>query len=181
MTSATSRADVEDALYVAGIRDPRHVTRLMLVIDRFAVDQAHHYLHDAPEDPGIPVDPYYLLPGEYDLKAGVTMCRECAQVKPWVKNFHVDRAHPTGRLTICRACIRDNPAKNDERYVPSKRYRQRKELEKGYLCRRCGGRKELDQFPRAKQLRPAIVAWCLECQPGAEQEKTDSPAILLYD
>lgn len=145
MTSRTSREDIENELWKAGIRSPAIMRKLLRSVDAYVY---------AKNSPVITSDLPELDPGEWDLAQEVTACISCGQVKDWNPYFHVDRSHPSGHRITCKICsARNNPG------IPGG--------SSGWVCPKCRERKNPDMFGREKRESPRKPLPCLSC----EQEK----------
>lgn len=155
MTSIVSRDDVEAELWRAGIRDWVQVSRIMKIVDTYALTHARDYKR--PED--LPAEPWaHLAPGNWDAEARLTRCLGCSAVKSWDGNFTKDVGHITRHRIICKVCegkavVSDKPGKL-------------------YLCRKCEKRKELAEFPAKKRLNPSVGCFCSSCEDEVAASKT---------
>lgn len=149
MTSAVTRDEVEYELWKGGIRSPSVVSKIMRVIDIYAISAARKYTAAAPPEP--PFEPYwYLKPGQGDPSEGVIRCDGACGRPKRADMFHVDKDGPLGRKTTCKSCLRKARESSTQEA-------------KGWKCPDCGKRKVADEYPEDKRQNPRLRIACLSC------------------
>lgn len=86
------------------------MSRFMRVVDSYARQMGRSIASISEQFPEItgPTDPYpHLLPGKFDLDAGIGRCAACDKVKR-LSQFNKDSHSPWGRRSRCRLCQQDH-------------------------------------------------------------------------
>lgn len=148
MTSVVSKEDLADELYkLGGPHRQKEISRLLVMIDRYSINLART-LPRGEDDAAL-----RLKPGDTDVSAGTRRCAGCGKVKDLERGFAKYVRDPYGRNKRCIDC---RPPANwtSDRRQPHL-----------YLCRACGQRKPLDEFPPKKREHPSVLYHCLACIP----------------
>lgn len=154
MTSVVSKEDLADELYrLGGPHKAAQINRLLRMIDHYCINVARTLPRAADVTPVTPVvDQWsHLKPGDTDIAAQMRRCAECGEVKNLERAFAKARKAPQGRNRRCTDC---RPPAN----LISGRVRL-------YLCRACGERKPMGEFPEKKREHPSVLYHCLACIP----------------
>ena len=155
MPSSVTKEDIRDELYKAGIRSSFIMSRVMGVIEIYALQAARRAGRELESMPIAP-DPYgHLAPGEADLQLQVTRCGTCCKVKEW-KLFRRDPSAPSLHTSVCISCLRGP----HYHHVPQEQRR--------WFCPGCERKRLSGEFPPEKLKNPRIRVKCLECAPVTE-------------
>lgn len=162
MTSAVSKDDIEGEIWkfaqqagAAGGRVELHtITRLLKIIDQYAIFAGRKYASPEWEMPEPEPDPFsYLAPGQFDLEAGVGRCLQCECIRK-VGSFNKDTGKPYGHRKRCRSCRSVKPKKAADFKI---------------TCRQCGHYKDADDFYHDAR---SVNGYAVRCKDCAEGRKT---------
>ena len=144
-------------VYSAGVKNPREVSRIMRLIDIYALQVSSRKTEDLEDIPSPPSAPSFtpLKPGEWSIALQVTCCTGCTRVRRW-DDYHGDKHHPTGHKLMCRDCRK----LSENKTLPEKARDVRRG---GWVCPQCNRRKIPVEFPVEKRENPRKSVKCLSC------------------
>jgi hypothetical protein len=147
MPSAVTLEDIQDALYLFGVRDKAKASRILRMVERYA-ETRNPVLVPRSSDPY-----YYLGMGESDMAQKKARCATCGKVKDW-SLYPLMKTSPTKHSDVCKLC-RDEGRPSLAAVPPG--------LE---LC--CHGCKEMKKasthFIRHASSKTGFGHYCQECR-----------------
>jgi hypothetical protein len=155
MPSVVTLEDIADELYTLGVHSPVHVSRILMLVERYA-DARNPVITPAVND-----QYYYLKPGESDVPEGKTRCRHCFKVKLW-RLFPEDVTSMTRHGNICTLCLR-NPES------PSLILLEDREMP----CKGCKLLKNVSLFLRNGSSKTGFGYYCEECRKTQRKVKEE--------